>query len=192
MNPSANLYLIGPMGAGKSTVGRRLARELGLRFVDLDHEIEAEAGTSIPLLFELEGESGFRARESAALAQVARQTGVLLATGGGCVLAAGNRDLLSASGFVMYLEAPVELQLERLARDHTRPLLRTPDRARRLQELAQFRNPIYQQLAELTVPADRAGPRMTARRSLTALRGVWQPLPPASYPDNVAAVPASD
>lgn len=174
MNPSANIFLVGPMGAGKSTVGRRLARALGLRFVDLDQVIEEETGSSIALIFELQGEAAFRARESAALARVAAQDGVVLATGGGSVLAEDNRRVLRERGFVLYLEAPVELQLERLARDHTRPLLRAPDRAQRLRDLAQARNPVYRALADLVIAADRAGPGATARRALAALQGRWQ------------------
>lgn len=180
MKATSNLYLIGPMGAGKSTVGRRLARALGLRFVDLDQVIESESGSSIPLLFELQGETAFRERESAALARVTELDGIVLATGGGSVLAETNRQQLAARGFVLYLEAPIELQLERLARDHSRPLLRAPDRAQRLRDLAAQRNPIYRQLADLTIPADRSGPGSTARRALAALKSHWQPLLPAS------------
>lgn len=174
MNPSANLFLVGPMGAGKSTVGRRIARALGLRFVDLDQAIEEEAGSSIALIFELQGEAAFRARESATLARLAGDQGLVLATGGGSVLAEGNRRLLQERGFVLYLEAPVELQLERLARDRSRPLLRGPDRVQRLRELAQARDPLYRAVADLTITADRAGPGATARRALAALERHWQ------------------
>ncbi len=176
MNPSSNIFLIGPMGAGKSTVGRRIARALGLRFVDLDAVIENEVGSSIPLIFELQGEAAFRARESETLRRVCEENGIVLATGGGSVLAEDNREVLRRRGFVVYLEAPVDLQLERLARDHTRPLLRTPDRAQKLRELAAARNPIYRELADLQVSADRAGPGATARRALAALQRHWQPL----------------
>ena len=174
MNPSSNLFLIGPMGAGKSTVGRRLARALQMRFVDLDQVIEAETGSSIALLFEIQGEAAFRERESAALARTAELDGIVLATGGGSVLAPANRAVLGQRGFVLYLEAPVELQLERLSRDHSRPLLRAPDRAQRLRDLAETRNPIYRELADLVVAADRSGPGATARRALAALRERWQ------------------
>lgn len=186
MKTSPNLYLIGPMGAGKSTVGRRMARALGLQFVDLDQVIEHEAGSSIPLIFELESEPGFRQREHAALAKMTALDGIVLATGGGSVLAEANRQLLRDRGFVVYLEAPVELQLERLARDHSRPLLQAPDRAQRLRNLAAQRNPIYRELADLVIAADRAGPGATARRALAALRHHWQPqvepAPEASSP----------
>lgn len=186
MNPSSNLFLIGPMGGGKSTVGRRIAKALGLRFVDLDHEIESDVGTSIALLFEIEGENAFRARESAALMRLAAQDGLVLATGGGSVLAQDNRRKLAERGFVVYLETPVELQLERLARDHSRPLLRAPDRAGKLRELAAARNPLYAGLAELTVSADRGGPAATARRALAALQRHWQRIP-AAEADNARA-----
>lgn len=182
MNPSSNLFLIGPMGAGKSTVGARLARALGLQFLDLDHVIEAAAGATIPLLFELVQEAGFRQRESRALESVTQNQGLVLATGGGSVLAEGNRELLSTRGFVLYLEASIDMQLERLSRDRVRPLLRAPDRAQRLRELAQARNPLYRSIADLTIPADRAGPGRTMQRTLAALRGVWTPLPPAAFP----------
>ncbi|GMU42093.1 MAG: shikimate kinase [Xanthomonadales bacterium] len=174
MNPASNLFLVGPMGAGKSTVGRRIAHALGLRFVDLDRVIEEEAGSSIALIFEMQGEAAFRVRESETLARLVAQDGIVLATGGGSVLAEGNRRLLRERGYVLWLEAPVELQLERLARDRTRPLLRAPDRARRLHDLAQVRDPIYRELADLTIAADRAGPGATARRALIALERCWQ------------------
>jgi len=109
----------------------------------------------------------------------------VLATGGGSVLAPVNRELLTQHGFVLYLEAPIELQLERLARDTSRPLLRAPDRGQRLRELAQERNPIYRQLADLVIPADRAGPGATARRATAALRNCWQPSPPARIPEAI-------
>lgn len=186
MNPSTNIILIGPMGAGKSTVGRRIAKALGLRFVDLDEVIEDAAGSSIPLIFELQGEAGFREREAEALRRVCADDGIVLATGGGSVLAPQNREVLHRRGFVVYLEAPVELQLERLARDQTRPLLRTPDRAQKLRELAAARNSIYRELADLQITADRGGPGATARRALAALQRHWQP---AAITETVDAKP---
>lgn len=174
MNRLANLFLIGPMGAGKSTVGRRLARQLDMQFIDLDQQIEAETGSSIALLFEVEGESGFRKREAAALASTTLQQGIVLATGGGSILDPSSQALLRERGLVIYLEAPVELQLERLARDRTRPLLRAPDRTQRLREMARVRNPIYSSLAHLTICADRSGPGVTARRALAALNHYLQ------------------
>lgn len=163
------IFFIGPMGAGKSTVGKRVARQLNWTFVDLDRVIESDAGAAVSLIFEVEGEAGFRARESAALANQATRQRVVVATGGGAILAPANHDSLR-SGVIVYLEAPVELQLERLSRDHTRPLLQTPDRAERLQRLAEVRNPIYAALADVRIAADRHGPGPTARRVLAALQ----------------------
>ncbi len=171
------------MGAGKSTVGRRLARALGMAFVDLDQVIETAAGASIPLLFEVEGEAGFRQRESRALDEVTQAGGTVLATGGGSILDPANRQLMLARGFVLYLEASIEMQLERLARDRSRPLLRTPDRSARLRELAIKRNPLYREIAELIIPADRVGPGRTMQRAVAALRQIWTPLAPATFPE---------
>jgi shikimate kinase len=168
------IFFIGPMGAGKSTVGKRLARELGWTFVDLDQLIEEDAGAAIPLIFDIEGEAGFRARETQALQSQAHRSQIVVATGGGAILAPANHHWLRF-GIVVYLEAPVELQLERLARDHTRPLLRTPDREQRLRDLAAIRNPIYASLADVRISADRHGPGPTARRVMAGLL--------ASFPD---------
>lgn len=163
------IFFIGPMGAGKSTVGKRVARQLNWTFVDLDRCIESDAGATVSLIFEVEGEAGFRARETQALANQSARKNVVVATGGGAVLAHSNHEWLR-SGVIVYLEAPVELQLERLARDHTRPLLQTPDRAERLRRLAEVRNPIYAALADVRITADRHGPGPTARRVLAALQ----------------------
>lgn len=155
MNPAPNLFFVGPMGAGKTTIGRRVAAQLGLPFFDLDHEIEAHTGATIPLIFELEGEAGFRQRERSVLAECAAREGVVLATGGGAVLDADNRRQLRERGFVVYLEATLEDQLVRLARDRKRPLLAAPDRRERLRSLAAIRNPLYREVADLVVPASR-------------------------------------
>lgn len=145
------------MGSGKTTIGQKLARRLGLEFFDCDAEIEARTGVSINLIFEIEGESGFRERESRMLQELAGRDGVLIATGGGAVLAESNRNLLKRTGTVVYLETPVRRQLQRLRRDRSRPLLQTAERERRLQELAETRNPLYEQVADLVFPA-RSGP----------------------------------
>src|SRR6202000_2537513 len=128
MNPAPNLFFVGPMGAGKTTIGRRAAELLGLPFFDLDHAIEQHCGADVPLIFELEGEGGFRKGETTILAgfaraQAAAREGVALATGGGAVLAQENRQVLKSRGFVVYLETTVEEQMKRLARDRKRPLL---------------------------------------------------------------------
>lgn len=175
MNPAPNLFFVGPMGAGKSTIGRRTAELLGLPFFDLDHEVEEHSGASIPLIFDVEGESGFRRRESAALADFAARTGIALATGGGAVLAEENRRCLRERGFVVFLETSIEEQLERLARDRKRPLLAAPDRRERLQQLAAIRDPLYREIADLTLPAGHSdSTAQVARRLATELGGVWR------------------
>lgn len=149
MNPASNLILIGPMGAGKSSLGKRLARRYQLSFIDLDQLIEQRTGARIPVIFELEGEAGFRRRESEALQEACKGDGRLIATGGGAVLDAANRDLLRGSGFVVWLRTSVEGQLQRLARDRSRPLLQVADRQRRLREIARQRDPLYRQTCDL-------------------------------------------
>lgn len=174
MNPSPNLFLIGPMGAGKSTLGRRLAARFALPCVDLDAEIEARTGASVATIFEIEGEAGFRRRESELLAECVRRDGIVLATGGGAVLAPANRALLRARGFVVWLQATVQQQLKRLARDRQRPLLDAPDREARLARLAEERDPIYRDLADLAVEGSNdAGPRVAAR-IVALLDARWQ------------------
>src|SRR5690606_928392 len=123
MNPAPNLVLVGPMGAGKSSIGKRLASRFGLVFVDLDREIETRTGATIPTIFECEGEPGFRARESATLVDLLQREGLVIATGGGAVLDAGSRQRMRARGFVVYLQVSLARQVERLARDRSRPLI---------------------------------------------------------------------
>jgi shikimate kinase len=151
-NAKANVYLIGPMGSGKTTIGQRLASKLGLQFQDSDHEIEASTGASVNLIFDIEGEEGFRKRENKMLGELAAKPGVLIATGGGAVLSKINRDLLNGSGIVVYLKTSVEQQLARLGRDRSRPLLQTQDKEQRLATLAEQRNPFYEALADVVFP----------------------------------------
>ena len=127
MKGATNVFLVGPMGAGKSTIGRHLARVLGQRFVDADREIEARTGASISLIFDLEGEAGFRRRESAVIAELAAGEGLVVATGGGAVLDPGNRAALRQRGTVVYLHAPLEVLIRRTRRDRDRPLLQSAD-----------------------------------------------------------------
>jgi shikimate kinase len=175
MNPSANLFLIGPMGAGKTTVGRRVADELGMHFFDLDHEIEARSGAEIGLIFELEGEAGFRRRESDLLDELSRGSDIVLSTGGGGVLDAANRQHLRERGFVIYLETTVDQQLRRLAHDRKRPLLAAPDRRERLISLAAEREPLYREIADLVIPSVHGGgsSNAAARRMLDELHTHW-------------------
>ncbi len=149
-----NLFLVGPMAAGKSTVGRRLAQRLGYTFQDCDRELEERTGVDIPLIFELEGEAGFRAREKTLLDELTQQEGIVLATGGGAVLDPDNRTCLMGRGFVVYLCTSVEEQLRRTRRDQKRPLLQTDDRRARLESLKRERDPLYEQVADFTVSTD--------------------------------------
>jgi shikimate kinase len=174
MNPAPNLALVGPMGAGKSAVGRLLGERLGLRFADLDHEVEDRSGASIATIFECEGEAGFRARECAALSALLEGDGLALATGGGVVLDDGNRRLLHERCFVVHLHLDVAAQLQRLARDRSRPLLQRPDRERALNELASIRGPLYDEIADLRFDTgkDNAMHAATALAELLAVK--WQ------------------
>jgi shikimate kinase len=175
MNPAPNLFFVGPMGAGKTTIGRRAAELLGLPFFDLDHAIEQHCGADVPLIFELEGEGGFRKRETTILAEFAARDGIALATGGGAVLAEENRRVLKARGFVVYLETTVEEQMKRLARDRKRPLLAAPDRRERLMQLAAQRGPLYREIADFTVaPGHGNSVPQAAQRLANTLRERWQ------------------
>lgn len=162
MNPAPNLVLVGPMGAGKTSIGRRLAERFGLCFVDADHAIEQRTGATISAIFEHVGESGFRERESAVLAELLSGEGQLVATGGGAVLDPGNRRLMQERGFVVYLCAGLESQLKRLARDRSRPLLQRPDREQVLRELARIREPLYREVADLVFDTSSLSPEAAA------------------------------
>lgn len=174
MNPAPNLVLVGPMGAGKSSIGRRLADHFGLAFVDADREIEQHTGASVGMIFECEGEAGFRAREHAALAALLAGSGQLIATGGGAVLDAGNRRLLRERGFVVYLHVDVAGQLARLARDRSRPLLQRGDREQVLHELALAREPLYAEIADLRFDTRQLGPAEAAATLAQVLEAQWQ------------------
>ena len=173
MNPAPNLVLVGPMGAGKTSIGRRLADRFGLRFVDADHHVERCAGASVTVIFEHTGEAGFREREAAALAELLAGEGLLLATGGGAVLATANRRLIQQRGFVVYLRAGVASQLKRLQRDRSRPLLQRPDREDALRELARLREPLYREVADLVLDTDGLTAAEAATRLGLTLAQCW-------------------
>lgn len=162
----SNIFLIGPMGAGKSTVGRLLAKNLGTVFVDSDKEIERKTGVTIPMIFEYEGESGFRKREAEVIAELTGRQDIILATGGGSVLLPENRSLLRDRGFVVYLYCPVEKQIERTHKDSNRPLLKTENPAQRLHELFKVREPVYRELADLVLDTGQSSSRHIVRQIL--------------------------
>jgi shikimate kinase len=175
MNPAPNLFFIGPMGAGKTTVGRHVAELLAMPFRDLDHEIESHTGAAVGLVFDLEGEAGFRKRESAVLAELAAGDGVVLSTGGGAVLSQANRRVLRERGFVIWLDATIDAQLARLERDRQRPLLKAPDRRARLEHLAAERNALYAEIADLRVASSGTGNSAhTARHIVALLDAQWR------------------
>ncbi|MBS0285892.1 MAG: shikimate kinase AroK [Proteobacteria bacterium] len=154
MKRSVNLFLIGPMGAGKSTIGKQLAKELKLEFFDADQEIEARTGADIAWIFDVEGEEGFRKREAAVIDELSQLQGIVLATGGGAILNAENRIRLAARGTVVYLFTTVEQQVRRTARDKRRPLLRTEDPDDTLKGLMSSRDPLYREVADVVVATD--------------------------------------
>ena len=167
--PTQNIILVGPMGAGKSRVGRELSRRCGLRLVDADTEIERGAGTSIQDIFDNEGEAGFRKREREALETLLGDDGIVLATGGGAVLDAGTRSLMMQRGFVVHLHASPAVQLARVAGDTARPLLQTADPGAVLRALATERAPHYAAVAGLCIDTDELDPAEVVDRILAGL-----------------------
>lgn len=143
------------MGAGKTTVGRQLAKRLGRGFLDSDHEIEARTGVKIPTIFEIEGEDGFRRREAQTIEELVAERGIVLATGGGVILDPKNREHLKNTGWVVYLNVPPRLLYERTRHDRSRPLLRVPDPLAKLEELHAARDPLYREAAHLVVEGSR-------------------------------------
>lgn len=164
INLRGNIFLVGPMGAGKSTVGKRLAEVRGMEFVDSDVEIESRTGVDIAYIFEKEGEAGFRKRERATLADLTLRNGIVLATGGGAILDPDSRHNLAARGFVVYLHASVDQQVHRTARADNRPLLQaSTNRRETLQELFETRDPLYREIADLVVSTDGRNARLLVR-----------------------------
>lgn len=166
---SQSVFLVGLMGAGKTTIGRLLAKRLKARFIDSDHEIAAATGVSIPTIFEIEGEAGFRRREAETIQRFARQQGIVMATGGGVVLDAENRHCLHACGTVVYLYAKPETLYERTRRDSGRPLLQVEDRLARLKELYKQRDPLYREVAHIIVEVGRTSAPQIVRQILESI-----------------------
>lgn len=151
-------------GSGKSTVGRLIAKQAGLEFIDVDREVEARSGVGIPTIFEIEGEAGFRKREAATLTELTRLSGIVLATGGGAVLLEENRRLLRERGLVIYLQAPVDEILRRTAADKGRPLLQAVDPRARVEELLRQRAPLYEATAHIAFSSSAGNPRRLVKR----------------------------
>jgi len=169
-----NIILIGPMGVGKTTIGRALAKQLHKEFVDSDQEIEDRTGVSIVTIFDIEGEEGFRKRETDILKELTQRKDIVLATGGGAVASEENRKTLRSNGFIVYLHASVELQLERTRNVKNRPLLQNDDPRETLATLMQEREPIYRQEADLVIDTDEYAPTTVARELSRELKNKWQ------------------
>lgn len=163
MQKSDNIYLVGPMGVGKTTVGRRLAELLGRDFYDVDQEVEAHTGTSINIIFDVEGEPGFRTRETRMLEDLSAHLGAVIATGGGAVKSNENRDIMRRHGKVVYLHADVNTQVNRTRFCRNRPMLQDTDRKRTLTKLMQEREPLYRELADCVIVTDRRPAHLVAR-----------------------------
>ena len=169
MKPPKNLFLVGPMGAGKSAVGRQLARLTHLEFVDSDEEIESRTGVDIPFIFEKEGEAGFRKRECKVIDELSAREGIVMATGGGAIVDADSRSRLGARGFVVYLYTSVKQQLDRTQRGRNRPMLENGDKEKVLEELMEQRDPMYREIADLIVETDGRRVQTVAREIHEAL-----------------------
>ncbi|EGN74235.1 shikimate kinase AroK [Aliidiomarina shirensis] len=170
MADKRNIFLIGPMGAGKSTIGRQLAKSLHLEFFDSDTEIERRTGADISWVFELEGEEGFRDREEKMISELTENTGIVLATGGGSIISKENRLKLSARGVVVYLKTNIDKQVARTQRDKRRPLLANADNPREvLENLAEERDPLYEEIADVVIHTDEQSAKVVANEIIAKL-----------------------
>jgi shikimate kinase len=171
---SENIYLVGLMGAGKTTIGRSLAKRLELDFVDTDRELEVRTGVSIPTIFEIEGEEGFRKRESQLILDISEEKGRVVATGGGGVLREENRRSMRASGFVVYLDVPPRILWERTRHDRNRPLLQVADPLAKLTRIFVTRDPLYREAAHLVMNTGRVAPHEVLQHLLGELSARWK------------------
>ena len=169
MAEKRNIFLVGPMGAGKSTIGRHLADELHLEFYDSDQEIERRTGADIAWIFDLEGENGFRLREEAVINDLTDMQGIVLATGGGSVVSKAIRNRLSARGIVVYLQTTIDKQVARTQRDKRRPLLQTDNPEQVLKDLAGERNPLYEEVSDYVVDTDDQSARAVANQIINKI-----------------------
>ncbi len=170
MAEKRNIFLVGPMGAGKSTIGRHLADQLHLEFFDSDQEIERRTGAEIAWVFDIEGEDGFRRREEGVISDLTEMQGIVLATGGGSVISKDVRNKLSARGIVVYLETPIEKQVARTQRDKKRPLLQTKEDPKEvLERLAEERNPLYEEVSDFVVRTDEQSAKVVANQIISKI-----------------------
>jgi shikimate kinase len=167
-----NVFLVGPMGVGKTTIGHHVAEAREMTFIDSDHEIEKRTGVSIPLIFEYEGEAGFRQRERTLIAELTKHHNIVLSTGGGTVLDADNRKHLQSNGYVIYLHASVDELLERTAHCQNRPLLQTSNPRERLEQIMSERHPLYTQTAEVTIETGQLSIHQVVKTVLKHLKKV--------------------
>ena len=169
MAEKRNIFLVGPMGAGKSTIGRHLADELHLDFFDSDQEIERRTGADIAWIFDLEGEDGFRKREENVINDLTDKQGIVLATGGGSIVTKAVRNRLSARGIVVYIQTTIDKQVARTQRDKRRPLLQNEDPEQVLRDLAEMRNPLYEEVADYIVDTDDQSARAVANQIISKI-----------------------
>lgn len=167
---TGNIYLVGLMGSGKTTIGRALAKRMGRRFIDSDHEIERRTGVRIPVIFEMEGETGFRKREAQAIAELAQEPAIVLATGGGAILDPVNRVAMRDSGWVIYLDVPTGVLLDRTRHDTNRPLLQVADPRAKLDALREQRDPLYREIANIIID----GARNNSQAAVTRILKEWE------------------
>ena len=170
MANNQNIFLIGLMGAGKTTIGRQLASELSLEFFDSDHEVEKRTGVTITHIFDIEGEAGFRKRETAMLDELTEKKGIVLATGGGAILKPENRQFLMSRGNTIYLYANIDTLLERTSKDRNRPLLQTEDPHAKLEELLDIRDPLYRETADIIIDTGKDSVRLALKEILEKLQ----------------------
>lgn len=169
MAEKRNIFLVGPMGAGKSTIGRHLAQQLHMEFYDSDTVIEERTGADIAWVFDVEGEAGFRVREEKVINDLTEKQGIVLATGGGSILSRDSRNRLSARGIVVYLETTIEKQLARTQRDKKRPLLQSDNPREVLETLAEEREPLYVEIADFVVRTDDQSAKIVANQIIELL-----------------------
>ena len=166
-----NIFIVGPMGSGKSTVGKIISDELFLNFFDTDEEIESRTGASIDWIFDLEGEEGFRKRESLILGEMAEKNSIVLSTGGGIILSSSNRELLSSRGTVFYLSTPISIQVERTSKDKNRPLLKNGDPEEILSKLHEVRKTLYEEVSDHIIETENKSSQEVAAEIINLVKG---------------------